>query len=176
MTDEKNVLDTIETPETTAETIVNPEEVMATIVKRDDGYHVVDKDGTEGPVCKLTGDGKSICLTPNAANRQWYAIKRLEAAFADPSCTEVPLYFKASRHLDPNAPKTPRALPNAKLISYLPEDQQAEYKAIIDRARAAMEADKKKPLSEEEKLRARIAKLQAQLDGMTTTETDTVEA
>lgn len=167
MTDEKNVLVTDETAETTAETIVNPEEVMATIVKRDDGYHVVDKDGTEGPVCKLTGDGKSICLTPNAANRQWYAVKRLDAAFADPSCESVPLYYKATRHLDPNAPKTPRALPNAKLISYLPEDLQAEYKAIIERARAAMDADRKKPMTDVEKLQAKIAKLQAQLDSIT---------
>ena len=169
MTDEMNGLnESVETAETPAETIVNPEEIMATIVKRDDGYHVVDKDGTEGPVCKLTGDGKSICLTPNAANRQWYAVKRLEAAFEDPSCECVPLYYKASRHLDPNAPKAPRALPNTKLISYLSEELQAEYKAIIDRARAAMEADRKKPLTEEEKLRAKIAKLQAQLESITT--------
>lgn len=167
MTDEMNVLDTVETAETTAETIVNPEEVMATIVKRDDGYHVVDKDGTEGPVCKLTNDLKSICLTPNAANRQWYAVKRLEAAFADTSCTGVPLYYKASRHIDPNAPKAPKALPNAKLISYLPEELQAEYKAIIDRAREAMAADKKKPLTDVEKLQAKIAKLQAQLEAVT---------
>lgn len=167
MTDEKNVL--IEEAETTAETIVNPEEVMASIVKRDDGYHVVDKDGTEGPVCKLTGDGKSICLTPNAANRQWYAVKRLDAAFADPSCESVPLYFKATRHIDPNAPKTPKTLPNAKLISYLSEDLQAEYKAIIERAREAMTADKKKPMTDVEKLQAKIAKLQAQLSALDTT-------
>ena len=170
MTDEKNVL--IEEAETTAETIVNPEEVMASIVKRDDGYHVVDKDGTEGPVCKLTGDGKSICLTPNAANRQWYAVKRLDAAFADPSCESVPLYFKATRHIDPNAPKAPKTLPNAKLISYLSEELQAEYKAIIERAREAMAADKKKPMTEIEKLQAKIAKLQAQLEA---TQTATAE-
>lgn len=173
MTDEMNVLDdVVDAAETTAETIVNPEEVMATIVKRDDGYHVIDKDGTEGPVCKLTNDQKSICLTPNAANRQWYAVKRLDAAFADPSCTGVPLYFKATRHLDPNAPKAPKALPNAKLISYLPEDVQAEYKAIIERARAAMDADRKKPVSEADKLRARIAKMQAQLDALKTTDAE----
>ena len=170
MTDEMNVLVT-EEAETTAETIVNPDEAMAYIVKRDDGYHVIDKDGTEGPVCKLTNDQKSICLTPNAANRQWYAVKRLEAAFADPSCENVPLYYKATRHIDPNAPKTPstKSVPNAKLISYLPEDLQAEYKSIVERARAAMLADKKKPLTEEEKLRARIAKMQAQLEALTAT-------
>ena len=169
MTDEKNVL--IEEAETTAETIVNPEEVMATIVKRDDGYHVIDKDGTEGPVCKLTNDQKSICLTKNAANRQWYAVKRLETAFADPSCESVPLYYKGTRTIGSTGPKA-KSMPNAKLISYLPEDLQAEYKSIVDRARAAMEADKKKPLTEEEKLRARIAKMQAQLNALTATTTN----
>ena len=169
MTDEKNVLNAdVETAETTAETIVNPEEVMATIVKRDDGYHVVDHDGTEGPVCKLTNDLKSNCLTPNAANRQWYAVKRLEAAFADPSCTCVPLYYKGARTISSTGPKT-KSIPNAKLIAYLSEEEQAEYNAIIERARAAMDADKKKPLTEVEKAELRLkraqealAKLQAQ--------------
>lgn len=167
MTDEKNVLAT-EEAETTAETIVNPEEVMATIVKRDDGYHVIDKDGTEGPVCKISADGKSICLTKNAANRQWYSVKLLEKNFAD-GATEIPLYYRATKHLDPNRVSP---MPNAKLISYLPEDLQAEYKSIVDRARAAMEADKKKPLTEEEKLRARIAKMQAQLEALTANTTN----
>ena len=173
MTDEKNVLDTnVEAAETSAETIVNPEEVMATIVKRDDGYHVIDKDGTEGPVCKVSSDLKSICLTPNAANRQWYSVKKLDIAFADPSCTEIPLYYRATRHLDPNAPKAPKTLPNAKLISYLPEAEQAEYKAIIERARAAMAADKKKPMTEAEKLEAQIAKLKAKLADLAQTDAE----
>lgn len=163
MTDEKNVLDVeVETAETTAETIVNPEEVMATIVKRDDGYHVVDHDGTEGPVCKLTNDLKSICLTPNAANRQWYAVKRLEAAFADPSCESVPLYYKGTRTLGSTGPKT-KTVPHAKLIAYLSEEEQAEYNAIIDRARAAMEADKKKPMTDIEKAELRLKKAQEAL-------------
>lgn len=166
MTDEKNVL--IEEAETTAETIVNPEEVMATIVKRDDGYHVIDKDGTEGPVCKISADGKSICLTKNAANRQWYSVKLLEKNFAD-GVTEIPLYYRATKHLDPNRVSP---LPNAKLISYLSEELQAEYKAIIERAREAMAADKKKPMTEIEKLQAKIAKLQAQLEA---TQTATAE-
>lgn len=167
MTDEKNVLDeVVETAETTAETVVNPEEPKAFIVKMDDGYHVQDLDGNIGEVCKLTNDLKSICLTPNAANRQWFAVKRLETAFADTSCDKVPLYFKATRHLDPSAPKAPRALPNAKLISYLPEELQAEYKSIVDRARAAMEADRKKPMTDIEKAEARLAKARAALDAL----------
>lgn len=164
MTDEMNVLVT-EEAETAAETIVNPDEVMATIVKRDDGYHVIDHDGTEGPVCKISADGKSICLTKNAANRQWYSVKLLDKKFAE-GIEEIPLYYRATKHLDSNRVSP---LPNAKLISYLPEDLQAEYKAIVDRAREAMLADKKKPLTEEEKLRARIAKMQAQLEALTAT-------
>ena len=58
-------------------------------------------------------------------------------------------------------------LPNAKLVAYLSEEEQEEYKGIIDRARERMEADKaahkKQPLTEEQKLRNKIAKAQAAL-------------
>lgn len=152
-------------------TITTEPEVLAKLVRDEDGtYHVIDKDGTKGPACKIVEKGFGIALTPNAANRLW-----INHAKADKLLDEneyIPLYYKPTRKLGPIGTK----LPNAKLISYLSEEDQAEYTAIVDRARAAMEADKKKPLSEEEKLRARIAKLQAQLAGMTTTETDAVEA
>ena len=161
MTDEKNVLDTeVEAAETSAETIVNPKEVMATIVKLDDGYHVVDHDGTTGPVCKVSSDGKSICLTPNKANRQWYSVKLLEATFGSNPNATIPLYYRETRHLDPN--RTP-SIPHSKLISYLSEEEQAEYNAIIDRARAAMAADKKKPLTDIEKAELKLKKAQEAL-------------
>ena len=56
--------------------------------------------------------------------------------------------------------------PNAKLISYLPQDLQDEYNAIIARAIEAKNASKKKPMTEREKLEAKLAKMQAQLAAM----------
>lgn len=139
----------------------DPTVVYAQIVKRDDGYHVIDFDGTEGPVCnKRTSDGYVI-LSPNKANRKCYNEKNLAKQFAE-GAESVPLYYRETRKI---VNKT--SMPNAKLIAYLPEEYQAEYKAIIDRAIAARDAEKaaaKKPkLTEAEKLEAKIAKLKAKL-------------
>lgn len=140
-------------------TVINPDEVLATIVKREDGYHVIDQDGTEGPVCKLCDENdKTIALTKNASNRQWFNRAKADAEIAEHGC--VNLYYKATKKLGEVSRNT---LPNAKLIAYLSEEEQAEYKAIIDRAIAAREADRKKPLTEEEKLIARIEKAKAAL-------------
>ena len=54
-------------------------------------------------------------------------------------------------------------IPNAKLIDYLSDEDKAEYMAIIERAKAAMEAARKKPMTEEEKIQAKIDKLMAQM-------------
>jgi hypothetical protein len=148
MTDEMNIVEQFDTTE-----------VLAKLVRHDDGtYHVIDKDGTEGPACKIVENGFGIALTPNAANRLW-----INHAKADKLLDEneyIPLYYKPTRKLGPKASH----LPNAKLISYLSEDLQAEYKAIIDRARAAMEADKKKPMTALEKAQAALERAQANLD------------
>lgn len=138
------------------------DEIFATIIKDDEGYHVVDKDGVIGPVCKLCDENdKTIVLTPNASNRKYFNRAKADAMIAE--CGHVDLTYKATITIGSNSGK----LPNAKLISYLPQELQDEYKAIIDRAYAARtaerEANKKKPLTEKEKLMAKIAKLEAQL-------------
>jgi hypothetical protein len=146
-----------------------PDEVLARVVKREDGYHVIDRDGTEGPVCsKRTADGY-IILTPNASNRKNINEKNAEAFFAANPDGCIELTYKASRKLG-DAPKT---IPNAKLISYLSEEDQAEYKAIIDRAIAAREADRKKPMTDLEKAQAKIEKLKAQIAKLEALENDT---
>lgn len=147
----------IDTPVTEVE--YDPNKVYATIVKRDDGFHVIDEDGTEGPVCKYCdANDKTIVLTKNASNRQWFNRAKAEAEIAEKG--HVDLYYKAARHL---GEVTRNTMPNAKLISYLSEEDQAEYKAIIDRAIAAREADRKKPMTELEKAQARLEKAQAAL-------------
>ena len=134
-------------------------EILAQIVKEDDGFHVIDSDGTKGDVCKLCDEGKTIVLTKNASNRKWYNLAKAEAEIAENGY--VGLTYKASKTFGPAGSR----LPNSKLISYLSEEDQAEYKAIIDRAIEAKKADKvvKPKMTEQEKLLAKIQKLQAQL-------------
>ena len=139
----------------------NPDEVLAYIVKYEDGYHVIDQDGTEGPVCKLVDDGeKTIALTKNASNRKWFNRAKADEAIAkDGQC---PLTYKATKVLGPQGSRSTK-MPNEKLIAYLSAEEQEEYKAIIARAIEARDADKAKPMTEAEKLEAQIAKAKAKL-------------
>lgn len=138
--------------------------VLAKIIVDNDGnYHVIDKDGTEGPVCKLVDDGKTIALTKNAANRQWFNLKKAETLISEQG--SVTLTFKESKKLGERS----TTIPNTKLISYLSEELQAEYKTIMDKALEAYNADKKKPMTEIEKLEAKIAKAKAELEKLTAT-------
>lgn len=148
-----------------------PDEVLARVVKREDGYHVIDRDGTEGPVCnKRTSDGY-IILTPNASNRKNINEKNAERFFAENPDGCIELVYKATRKIGQVT-----KLPNAKLISYLSEEDQAEYKAIIDRAIAARDADRKKPMTELEKAQARLERARAALAKLEAAEEDADEA
>lgn len=133
------------------------QEVLAVIVKLEDGYHVKNNDGNVGDVCKLLDDG-AVKLTENAANRKFIRQSILDKFFGEGG-TEYPLTYKETKHIGSTGSK----LPNEKLISYLSEEEQAEYRAIIERARAAKAADVKKPLTEKEKLERKIAKAQEAL-------------
>ena len=130
-----------------------------TIIEREDGYHVVDTDGNEGPACtRVTTDGY-LYLSPNVCNRKFVNYKNLQAEIAANGKMVITGY-KATKVFGPVGNK----LPNEKLIAYLSEEEQAEYKAIIDRAIAARDAAKAKPLTDKEKLMAKIAKAQAALE------------
>lgn len=151
-----NTVDAVE--ETVAEALVEGE-VYAKIIKDEEGnFHVVDFDGTVGPICKFCdADDKTIVLTKNKSNRQWFNRKKAEAEIAEKG--HVDLCYKASRHIGSIGNK----LPNEKLVSYLPEAELAEYKAIIERAMKAREEAKAKPTTELEKAQARLARAQAAL-------------
>lgn len=132
-------------------------EVLAKIIKIDDGkYAVEDAEGVK-EITKTSKDG-AYALPKNASNRQWIRISLVEEAFAN-GAEFIPLTYKETKHIG----STGARIPNAKLIEYLSEEEKAEYLAIIDRAKAAYEADKAKPLTEEEKLERKIAKLEEQL-------------
>ena len=164
----KNVDEVMTTPDCVE---MDPNTVYAKIIKEEDGYHVVDFDGTVGPVCKLCdANDKTIALTKNASNRQWFNRAKADAEIAEKGFVE--LYYKASKQIGPASSH----IPNEKLISYLPEDLQAEYKAIIARAMAAREADKKKPLTELEKAQAKFEKAKAALAKLEAEAAGTTEA
>lgn len=152
----KNINETVE--QTVEPVAIDETKVYAQIVKDDEGYHVIDEEGTMGPACKFCdANDKTIVLTKNASNRQWFNRAKADAEIAEKG--HVDLYYKATKHFGATGTK----LPNEKLISYLSDDLQAEYRAIIDRAIAAREADKVKPMTELEKAQAKLAKAQAAL-------------
>ena len=134
------------------------ETVYAKIIKKDDGFHVVDQDGSVGPVCKIIEDGRTITLTKNSSGRQYCSVLKAEAAIAENGEFIIPLKTTESR-----AGKLVYHMPNEKLISYLNDKDKAEYQAIMERAMAARDADKKKPMTELEKAQARLEKAKAAL-------------
>lgn len=162
--------DVVETVDNSIDTSATPvdNEPKAYLVKKEDGYHIEDLDGNIGEVCKLSKDGTRIMFTPNDSNRKETMVKVAEPFFAENPDGKIALTYKATRVLGVGAYST--KLPNEKLISYLPEAEQEEYKAIIARAIAARDADreanKKKPMTETEKAQAKVTKLIAQLKEM----------
>lgn len=136
--------------------VMDPNTVYAKIIKKEDGYHVVDFDGTEGDVCKLVDENdRTIALTKNKSNRQYFNRAKADAEIAEKGFVE--LYYKATKHIG----STGTRIPNEKLISYLSEEDQAEYKAIIARAIEAKNADKKQPMTEMEKAKAKLERAKA---------------
>lgn len=150
--------------------VVNNTEALAYLVHTEDGWHVRDLEGNLGPVCpeNVGGGNYSIKLSANAANRTYYSTKKAYADFeANPD--GIPLYLTEKTPIGSVVTK----MPNEKLIAYLSEDEQAEYRAIIDRAIAARDASKAKPKTEREKLEEKIAKAQAKLAELLANAADT---
>ena len=136
---------------------VETAEILAYVVKREDGIHVIDNDGTEGPVCtRKTVDGYYY-LTPNAANRKFINVAKADAMQVG---EQVGLTYKGTRHIGSGGSSK---VPNGKLLEkWLPEEFKEEYEALIARAREAMEADratnKKQPMTDVEKAQAKAKK------------------
>ena len=168
----KTTNDVVETVDTSIETSATPVDTtkpVSWIIKQEDGFHVKNSDGSIGEVCKIDKNN-AICLTKNDANRNWVMVKIVEAYLAEHGeDAEYPMTYKATRVLGSNG-GTSTKLPNEKLIAYLPEAEQEEYKAIIARAiqarDAEREANKKKPMTEAEKAMAKVNKIIAQLKDM----------
>lgn len=155
MAEKKNVSAVDDAVET-----VDTAEVIVKVIKDDDGnFHTVIGE-TVGPVCKIIEDGRTIVLGKNPANRQYCAVAKANAGIETDGFFVITPRTTEPRKLGTMGP----SLPNAKLISYLPEAEQEEYRAIIARAIAARDAEKNKPLTEREKAEKALAKAQAKLE------------
>ena len=157
--------DIVTNPETTGvvETTAIPVDenaILAYLIKKEDGYHIEDLDGNVDVVCKLTADKEWILFTKNAANRKCASVKSVEKFFTENPDGKIGLKYKATRTIGSTGPK----LPNEKLISYLPEAEQEEYRAIIARAIAARDAEKNRPLTPLEKAKIARDKAMARLN------------
>lgn len=140
--------------------VTNVDDVKCYLVKTDDGVAIRFDDGHTEP-CPVSNDGLAYKLPANPANRTWFTLKKF-ATLVEQYPDGIPLTYRASRTLTPVADR----IPNQKLVEqFLNEEELAEYKAIIEKAKARMaEAKATKPvLTEEEKLVAQIERAKARL-------------
>lgn len=141
---------------------------MVTITRTDDKYFMtVDQNKpVELEVKQPKGWEPTIMLPENPTNR-----KLINKAVADKKLDKNPDGFELTvKAVCVPGQTTSLAVPNKKLIEYLSDAEKEEYMAIIERARQAYEAAKAKPMTEKEKLKAKIAKLQAQIAAMDNTD------
>lgn len=134
---------------------VTVEPADAKIVKNGEDYVLVEADGTEHVLTQKVDDGATFALPKNCSNRKYFNIARIDAAIEKDGF--VVLTYKASRTIG----TVGKHIPNEKLIAYLPEDLQNEYRAIIERAIKAREDAKAKPMTDLEKAQAKLEKAKA---------------
>ena len=94
-------------------------------------------------------------LPENSVNRVWVSCRKVDNA--------------PNQTIDyGDIVKTPRTLTTSKrpLEDYLNDEDKAMFLALVEKAKKAREEATKKPMTEEEKLKAKIAKYQAQYDAL----------
>lgn len=132
---------------------------MAKLYLLDGQYYF--EDCGETTLCKTQfshGEEEVILPKNNSANRQFVRCKKVtEEGY------EVPVRTAEARVLG----SAPKKDPCEWAYKWLSEEKAAELKAIMDEARANMEASKPAKQTKAEKLAAKIAKMQAELDELT---------
>lgn len=96
-----------------------------------------------------------VVLSPNSANRKYIAHNEFFAKAEDD------VYVIEDKTTGPRVLGT--AQPDKKLVPFMTAEDKELYDGIIARAIENRDAQKSVPLTEEEKLEAQIAKLQAKL-------------
>ena len=122
------------------------------IYKTNDTFYMEDND----TIVELSPNKDYFLKLPeNSVNRVWVSCRKVDKA--------------PNQTIDyGDIVKTPRTLTTSKrpLEDYLNDDDKAMYLALIEKAKKAREEATKKPMTEEEKLKAKIAKYQAQYDAL----------
>ena len=96
-----------------------------------------------------------IVLGPNSANRKYIAHNEFFAKAEDDT------YIVEDKTTGPRVLGTSE--PDKKLVPFMTDEDRATYEAIIARAKENRDAQKNKPLTEEEKLQKQIDSLLAKL-------------
>lgn len=142
---------------------------VCAFIERNENGDVVLHDVIENTVSEPlqpSKDGVAYVLPKNSANRKWSNIVKVNEVL-DRGET-YPLTYKASIKLG----AVSKHAPYEKWIGFLDEAEQNEVKDLYAKAVAAKAAAKPEPKSEADKLRDKIAKLQAkiaELDNMNDT-------
>lgn len=100
-------------------------------------------------------DKWQIVLGPNSANRKYIAHNEFFAKAEDD------VYIVEDKTTGPRVLGTSE--PDKKLVPFMTDEDKAAYEAIIARAKENRDAQKNKPLTEEEKLQKQIDSLMAKL-------------
>ena len=122
------------------------------IYKTNDTFYMEDND----TIVELSPNKDYFLKLPeNSVNRVWVSCRKVDNA--------------PNQTIDyGDIVKTPRTLTTSKrpLEDYLNDEDKAMYLALIEKAKKAREEATKKPMTEEEKLKAKIVKYQAQYDAL----------
>ena len=141
---------------------------VCAFIERNENGDVVLHDVIENKVSEPlmpSKDGVAYVLPKNSANRKWSNIAKVKEVL-DRGET-YPLTYKASIKLG----AVSKHAPYEKWIGFLDEAEQNEVKDLYAKAVAAKAAAKPEPKSEADKLRDKIAKLQAKIAELDTTNT-----
>ena len=126
-----------------------------TTIERRNGNYILTDNGVESTINAITNDGKSLILPENASGRKFFALSKFEKSEKHDLC---------AINRDPSAEHN---VSKKSLMEYMTPEDKKLYDEIMERAKAAREeANKKVPLTDEQKLRNRIAKAQAQLEAL----------
>lgn len=133
---------------------------VCAFIERNENGDVVLHDVIENTVSEPlmpSKDGVAYVLPKNSANRKWSNIVKVNEVL-DRGET-YPLTYKPSIKLG----AVSKHAPYEKWIGFLDEAEQNEVKDLYAKAVAAKAAAKPEPKSEADKLRDKIAKLQAKI-------------
>ena len=162
----KNTNDAVEqTVEPIAEPVAIDENATIDVIADSEsscGYSIVDNGNTVHCLgIAIYKDREVLHLPDNSTCRVWIDRKKVDAAIAADG--KMTLGYKGRIKLGVGGTHYPQE----KLIAFLSEEEQAEYKAIVDKARQAMAdakaAAKAVPLTPYEKAKRALERAQAKL-------------